>query len=161
MAGEASVSFTGNTTSEATLRFTPSGVAACSFTVAVAGRKKDGDQWVDDTVAFYRCTVWRDMAEHVAGSLDRKGIRVFVSGRLKPREYQDRDGKDRMSLDVDVDSVGPDLRFAAAHVEKAERGGGGGFGGSLEPRGGGGGFGGSQAADPWATGPSGADAPPF
>lgn len=155
MAGEAEINFTGNTTGPAELRFTPSGAAVTNFTVAVTGRKKVGDQWQDDGTAFYRCAVWRDMAEHVAESLDRSGIRVFVKGRLKPREYQASDGANRTSLDIDVDDCGPSLRFGSVTVPpKAERGAGGGYGGSQDRGGRTGGQGGSQVADdPWSNGP--------
>ena len=114
MSNEAQITFTGNATSDAELRFLPSGVAVANITVAVTPREKVGDQWQDGQAAFYRVSAWRDMAENVAESV-RKGDRVTVVGRLKPREYE-HNGAIRMSLDVDADSIGLDLRFRAAQA---------------------------------------------
>lgn len=139
MAGEATISFVGNTTADAELRFLPSGVAVANFTVAVTARSKNSstNQWEDGDTAFYRCAAWRDMAEHVAESIKR-GTRVVVTGRLKPRTYTS-DGSDveRTSLDVEVDEVGISLRFGTATFNKAERTAG------APPAG---------TPDPWATG---------
>ena len=115
MSNEAQITLTGNATGDAELRFLASGVAVASITVAVTPREKAGDQWQDGQPAFYRVAAWRDMAEHVAESV-RKGDRVTVVGRLKPREYE-HNGATRTSLDVDADSVALDLRFRAARAE--------------------------------------------
>lgn len=149
MSGEGEIKITGNTTGEASLRFAPNGDPSCSFTVAVTGRKKDKDsgQWVDKGSTFYRCSVWGAMAEHVAETLDRSGIRVFVAGRFEVREYTDKDGNPRTSNDLTVEECGPSLRWTSVKVPpKAER---------SQPSGS---YGASQAqpatpaADPWATG---------
>lgn len=123
MAGEALIQFTGNTTGPSELKFTPSGAAVCNWTVAVGRRKKAGNEWVDDGVTFYRCAAWNEMAENVAETLTDKGMRVFVSGRFHAREYE-HDGQTRLSMEVQVDEVGPSLRYATAKVEKAQRQGG-------------------------------------
>jgi single-strand DNA-binding protein len=103
-----------------------------------------------------RCSVWRDAAENVAESLQR-GTRVIVSGRLKSRSYETKEGEKRTVIEMEVDEVGPSLRYATAKVNKTQRGGGGGgFGGGQQGGGQQGGFGGQQQEDPWATGPSGA-----
>lgn len=155
MTGEAIVRFTGNTTGEAGLKFLPSGVAVASVTVAVTGRKKDASgTWSDAGTIFYRCSAWRDMAEHVTATLTRSGIRVTVEGRLTQARAYESGGETRVSLEVDVDTIGPDLRFSPATVPpKADRGSG--FGGSQDRPGTSGQ--GSQA-DPWAAG---ASEPPF
>ena len=137
MSNEAQISFTGNATGDAELRFTPSGAAVANVTVAVTPREKVGDQWQDGQAAFYRVAVWRDMAENVAESV-RRGDRVTVVGRLKPREFE-KDGAKRLSLDVDADSVALDLRFRGARAaEKSQRGQQG--GGQAAPQ-----------ADPWGA----------
>lgn len=121
MSNEAQITFTGNATSDAELRFTQSGAAVANVTVAVTPREKNGDQWVDGQAAFYRVAAWRDMAENVAESI-QKGDRVTVVGRLKPREYE-HNGEKRTSLDVDADSVALDLRFRTAKAgPKPQRG---------------------------------------
>lgn len=112
MANEALITLTGNATEDATLRFTPNGAAVANVSVAVTPREKVGDSWQDGQAAFYRVAAWRDMAEHVAESV-KKGDRVTVVGRLKPREYE-HNGEKRTSLDVDADSVALDLRFRTA-----------------------------------------------
>ena len=112
MSNEAQITFTGNATADAELRFTQSGAAVANVTVAVTPREKVGDQWQDGQAAFYRVAAWRDMAENVAESVHR-GDRVTVVGRLKPREFE-HNGEKRLSLDVDADSVALDLRFRAA-----------------------------------------------
>lgn len=120
MSNEAQITLTGNATGDAELRFTPSGAAVANVTVAVTPREKDGDQWVDGQPAFYRVAAWRQMAENVAESV-RKGDRVTVVGRLKPREYE-HNGEKRMSLDVDADSVALDVRFRPARAgERPQR----------------------------------------
>jgi len=139
------------------LRFTPSGAAVASFTVAASSRYLDRqtNEWKDTDPVFMRCSVWRQYAENVAETL-QKGMRVIVQGRLKQRSYETREGEKRTVVEMEVDDVGPALRYATAKVTRTARGEGGG--------GGGGGFsgGGAPADDPWASaGPAGGDEPPF
>ena len=129
----------GNVTNEPELRYTPSGVAVCNFSIATNHRVKQGDKFVDGAPTFYRATVWSDYAEHVASSLT-KGMQVMAMGSVYTETYTDRNGEERSSLKLDVDEVGPALRFATAKVTRAQRGGGGDFGGGPA----GGGFGGPQ-----------------
>ena len=144
MAGETVITVIGNLTGDPELRFTPSGAAVASFTVASTPRSFDREtsQWKDGDPLFLRCSVWRQYAENVAESLT-KGMQVMVQGRLKQRSYQTREGENRTVVELDVDDVGPTLRFATAKVTKSQRGsgGGGGYGG-----GGGGGYSGGQGA---------------
>ncbi len=122
MAGEALVSFTGNATDDVSLKYTPAGHAVANVTIAVTGREKKGDAWVDGAAAFYRVAVWRDAAENLANSIT-KGDRVSVVGRLKPREFE-QNGVNRISLEVDADSVALDVRFTTAHfAERTQRSG--------------------------------------
>lgn len=149
MAGETTITIVGNLTADPELRFTPSGAAVANFTVASTPRSFDrqSNEWKDGETLFMRCSIWRDSAENVAESLHR-GTRVIVTGRLKSRSYETKEGEKRTVIELDVDEVGPSLRYASAKVTKAERGGsGGGFGGQQ------GGYGGQQN-DPWATGGS-------
>ena len=159
MAGETVITVVGNLTADPELRFTPNGAAVANFTVASTPRTFDRqtNEWKDGEALFLRCSVWREAAENVAESLT-KGMRVIVQGRLRARSYDDRDGNRRTSWELDVDEVGPALRFATAKVTRAQRGGGGGqqgggFGGA--PAGGGfggssdGGFGGAQQGGGW------------
>ena len=153
MAGETIITLVGNLTGDPELRFTPSGAAVANFTVASTPRTFDrqSNEWKDGETLFMRCSIWRDAAENVAESLTR-GARVVVTGRLKSRSYETKEGEKRTVLEMDVDEVGPSLRYATAKVNKTQRGGGGGGGGfGGQSSGGGGGFGGSQE-DPWATG---------
>jgi single-strand DNA-binding protein len=170
MAGETVITIIGNVTNDPELRFTPSGAAVANFTVASTPRTFDrqSNEWKDGDTLFMRCSVWRDAAENVAESLQR-GTRVLVTGRLRSRSYETKEGEKRTVVELDVDEVGPSLRYATAKVNKTSRGGGGGGGGGGFGGGGGGfsggggggggysGGGGSQAPadDPWATGPSG------
>ncbi|MCA0438456.1 MAG: single-stranded DNA-binding protein [Austwickia sp.] len=173
MAGDTTITIIGNLTGDPELRFTPSGAAVANFTVASTPRTFDrqSNEWKDGETLFMRCSVWRDAAENVAESLLR-GSRVIVSGRLKSRSYETKEGEKRTVIEMEVDEIGPSLRYASAKVTKTQRGGGGGgggFGGSGGGQGGGGfggqggygagqggGYGGGQqASDPWATGPSG------
>ena len=120
-----------------------------NFTIASTPRTLDrnSNEWKDGETLFMRCSVWRDAAENVAESLGR-GTRVIVSGRLKSRSYETKEGEKRTVVEMEVDEVGPSLRYASAKVTKTQRGsGGGGFGGQQ-----GGGSGGQQE-DPWATSP--------
>jgi len=167
MAGDTVITIIGNLTGDPELRFTPSGAAVANFTVASTPRQfdKSSNDWKDGETLFMRCSVWRDAAENVAESLQR-GTRVLVSGRLKSRSYETKEGEKRTVVEMDVDEVGPSLKYATAKVNRTQRGtGGGGFNGGGQ---GGAGQGGSQggssgsgsagqgapADDPWATGPS-------
>ena len=152
MAGETTITIIGNLTGDPELRFTPSGAAVANFTVASTPRQFDrqSNEWKDGETLFMRCSLWRDAAENAAESLHR-GTRVIVTGRLKSRSYETKEGEKRTVVELDVDEVGPSLRYASAKVTKAQRGaGGGGFGGGQ-----GGGF----AEDQWATGGSAPAAP--
>jgi len=159
MAGDTVITIIGNLTADPELRFTPSGAAVANFTVASTPRQFDrqSNEWKDGETLFMRCSVWRDAAENVAESCQR-GMRVIVSGRLKSRSYETKEGEKRTVVEMDVDEIGPSLRSATAKVNKTQRGGGGGggFGGGQGNQGGGwsGGSGGGQAEDPWATGGS-------
>jgi single-strand DNA-binding protein len=147
--GDILITIIGNLTGDPELRFTPSGAAVASFTVASSSRimDKQTNEWKDGDTTFLRCNVWRQYAENVAESLQR-GMRVIVNGRLKQRSYETKEGEKRTVYEVEVDDVGPALRYATAKVTKVSRGSGAG--------GGGGGFGPSggdvpPADDPWAT----------
>ncbi len=158
MAGDTVITITGNITGDPELRFTPSGAAVANFTVASTPRSFDrqSNEWKDGETLFMRCSVWRDAAENVAESIQR-GTRVIVSGRLKSRSYETKEGEKRTVVEMEVDEIGPSLRYASAKVTKTQRGGGGGqgSGGGYGGQGGGqGGQGGGQAEDPWATGGS-------
>ena len=154
MAGETTITVIGNLTDDPELRFTPSGAAVAKFRVASTPRTLDraSGEWKDGEPLFLACSVWRQAAENVAESLQR-GTRVIVTGRLKSRSYETKEGEKRTVIEMEVDEVGPSLRYATAKVNKTQRGGGGGFGGQQGGQGGGG-FGGQQQEDPWATGPS-------
>ncbi len=165
MAGETQITVIGNLTADPELRFTPSGAAVANFTVASTPRTFDrqSNEWKDAETLFMRCSVWREAAENVAESLQR-GARVIVSGRLVSRSWEDKEsGQKRSVMEMQVDEVGPSLRYATAKVNKTQRGGGGGFGGQgggqggFGGQGGQGGFGGQSRpdSDPWATGSSG------
>jgi single-strand DNA-binding protein len=167
MAGETVITVVGNLTADPELRFTPSGAAVASFTVASTPRTFDRqtNEWKDGEALFLRCSIWRQAAENVAESLTR-GSRVVVTGRLKQRSFETREGEKRTVIELDVDEVGPSLRYATAKVNRTQRGSatGGGFGG-----GGGGGAssgGGAPADDPWGSAPPAGDSgfsdePPF
>jgi len=167
MAGETPITLVGNLTADPELRFTPSGAAVANFTVASTPRTYDRQtgEWKDGDAMFLNCSVWRQMAENVAESLS-KGMRVIVSGRLRSRSYEDRDGQRRTVFEVEVDEVGPALRYATAKVTRTTTGSGtssgwqpsgGGQGGWGGPGPSGDGFGGG--ADPWPSAQS--DEPPF
>ncbi len=162
MAGDTPITIVGNLTSDPELRFTPSGAAVASFTVASTPRflDKSTNEWKDGDALFLRCSLWRQAAENAAESLQR-GARVIVTGRLKQRSFETKEGEKRTVIEVDVDEIGPSLKYATAKVNKTTRGGGGGGG---TGGGGGGGFGGSPADDPWSTPVSvgsTSDEPPF
>ncbi|AYY15085.1 single-stranded DNA-binding protein [Actinobacteria bacterium YIM 96077] len=172
MAGETVITLIGNLTDDPELRFTPSGAAVANFRVASTPRtfNRQTNTWEDGEPLFLSCSVWRQVAENAAETLQR-GMRVIVSGRLKQRSFETREGERRTVFEVDVDEVGPSLRYATAKVTKTQRQGGGGFGGGA-PQGGGDPWA-SQAApaapqgaqapanDPWSTNAPAADEPPF
>ena len=132
MANETQITVVGNLTAPPELRFTPNGAAVANFTVASTPRTFDRNtnEWKDGEALFLRCSVWKEVAENVAESLD-KGMRVIVQGRLKARSYDDKDGNRRTSWELDVDEIGPALKFATAKVTRAQRGGGGQGGGDF------------------------------
>ncbi len=138
--GDIQVTIVGNLTADPELRFTPSGQAVANFTVASTTRllDKQTNEWKDGDTVFMRCAVWRQYAENVAESLTR-GTRVIVTGRLKQRSYETKEGEKRTVVEMDVDDVGPALKNATAKVTKVARQGGGGFGG------------GAPSDDPWAA----------
>lgn len=171
MAGDTTITVVGNLTADPELRFTPSGAAVANFTVASTPRIYDrqSGEWKDGEALFLRCNIWREAAENVAESLTR-GARVIVTGRLKQRSFETREGEKRTVFEVEVDEIGPSLRYATAKVNKGTRGGtgGGGFGGGSRQ--------GGQAPaaantassdDPWGSAPTsgsfggGGDEPPF
>jgi single-strand DNA-binding protein len=173
VAGDTIITVVGNLTADPELRFTPSGAAVANFTVASTPRifDRQSNEWKDGDALFMRCSIWREAAENVAESLTR-GSRVIVQGRLKQRSYETREGEKRTVVELEVDEIGPSLRYATAKVNKASRsgGGGGGFGGGGG--GGGGDRGGSRPEqqpkdDPWGSAPAsgsfsgGDDEPPF
>ncbi len=152
MAGETNLTVIGNLTDDPELKYTPSGAAVVNFTVASTPRTFDrqSNEWKDGEALFFRCAAWRQLAENVAGSL-QKGQRVIVTGALRIRNFERQDGSRGTSVEINVDEIGPSLRFATAQVTRAARSdGGGGFGGGQ-----GGGFNAGQqqapaASNPWA-----------
>jgi len=161
MAGETTITLIGNLTADPELRFTPSGAAVANFTVASTPRTFDRQtqEWKDGEAMFINCAAWRNLAENVAESLT-KGARVIVSGRLRSRSYEGREGERRTVFEIEVDEIGPSLRYATAKVTRTASAGGPWQGGP------------SQAApsgdwtastpvenDPWANAQS--DEPPF
>ena len=164
MANDTVITVIGNLTSDPELRFTPSGAAVANFTVASTPRTFDrhSGEWRDGEALFLRCNIWRQPAENVAESLTR-GARVIVSGRLKQRSFETREGEKRTVIELEVDEIGPSLRYATASVTKASRSNGGGAAsGGERPSA-------PAADDPWAAAPAGAsstagdydDEPPF
>ena len=176
MAGEPIITVVGNLTGDPELRYVSSGTPVASFTVASTPRtlNRQTQQWEDGEAMFIRCSVWREYGENVAESLS-KGMRVLVTGRLTVRSYE-YNGQQRTSLEMQVDEIGPSLRYARAQVTKVAGGGSGGgnFGGGNSYQGGGG-YGGGRASydapqggsahDPWSSAPQGGSAfdgnPPF
>ena len=131
MAGDTIITIVGNLTADPEMRFTPSGAAVASFTVASTPRTFDrqAGEWKDGETLFMRCSIWRDAAENVAESLT-KGTRVIAQGRLVQRSFTTREGENRTVVEMQVDEIGPSLRYAKAQVQRQPRGGGqGGFGG--------------------------------
>jgi single-strand DNA-binding protein len=182
-AGDTQITIAGNLVDDPELRFTPAGQPVARFRVASTPRFRDNStgEWKDGDSLFLTCNVWRQAAENVAETLQR-GMRVIVSGRLRQRSYETKEGEKRTVYEVEVDDVGPSLRNASAKVNRIARSGsgdgsgGGGFGGGQRSSGGGrpsaggqsnsgsggGGFGGGES-DPWATDSPGgySDEPPF
>jgi single-strand DNA-binding protein len=178
--GDTQITIIGNLVADPELRFTPSGQPVAQFRVASTPRIYQNGEWKDGDSLFLTCNVWRQAAENVAESLQR-GMRVIVSGRLKQRSYETKEGEKRTVYEVEVDDVGPSLRNASAKVNRAQRSGGqgsGGYGGGSSQGGGGyngggssqggggnagfGGQGSSGGGDPWASDPAGySDEPPF
>ena len=149
MAGETVITVVGNLTADPELRYTQNGLPVANFTIASTPRNFDrqANEWKDGEALFLRASVWREFAEHVAGSLT-KGSRVIATGRLKQRSYQDREGNNRTAIELEVDEIGPSLRYATAQVTRAASSGGGG----------GGNYGGGQQSrpqvqqeEPWAS----------
>ena len=137
------VTLVGNVTDDPELRFTPSGRPVANFTVAVNRRFKNNDgQWEDRLDGFFRCNVWGDMAENTAESL-QKGTRILVTGRLQQRSWEDGDGNRRSAIEVQVDEVGPSLKWSTASVQKSQR-----------SRGGSGGSGGQGGGGDWSPPPA-------
>jgi single-strand DNA-binding protein len=183
-AGDTPITVVGNLVADPELRFTSTGQPVATFRIASTPRVMDrqSNEWKDGDSLFLSCNVWRQAAENVAESLQR-GMRVIVTGRLKQRNYETREGEKRTVYEVEVDDVGPSLRNASAKVNRASRGSGegGGFSGGNRGGGGGGGNfngqnsssssssspssgGGSRGEDPWASSDSGggySDEPPF
>jgi single-strand DNA-binding protein len=146
MAGETVITVVGNLVDDPELRFTPSGAAVANFRIASTPRTFDRqtNEWKDGDALFLTCSVWRQAAENVAESLQR-GMRVVVQGRLKSRQFETREGEKRTVFEIDVDEVGPSLKYATAKVTKTTRsGGGGGYSGGAASAP-------SPAEDPWAT----------
>ncbi len=142
MTGETTITVVGNLTADPELRYTQNGLPVANFTIASTPRTFDrqANEWKDGEALFLRASVWREFAEHVAGSLT-KGSRVIATGRLRQRSYQDRDGNNRTAIELEVDEIGPSLRYATAQVTRAAGGSGAGGGGSR-----------AQVADePWST----------
>lgn len=127
MAGETIITVVGNLTADPELRYTQNGLAVANFTIASTPRTFDRatNDWKDGEALFLRASCWREFAEHVAGSLT-KGMRVVATGRLRQRSYDDRDGNKRTAIELEVDEIGPSLRYATAQVTRASGGGGGG-----------------------------------
>ena len=175
MAGETNITVIGNLTDDPELKFTPSGAAVANFTVASTPRTFDRqtNEWKDGDALFLRCAAWRQLAENVAESL-QKGQRVIVTGSLKIRNFERQDGSKGTSVEINVDEIGPSLKFATAKVTKASRSGGGDFGGGQGAQSGGGANpwgeqpaaqGGAaapqQGGDAWGAGGGSTDEPPF
>jgi len=137
MAGETVITVVGNLTSDPELRYTQNGLAVANFTIASTPRNFDraANEWKDGDALFLRASVWREFAEHVAGSLT-KGSRVIATGRLKQRSYETKEGEKRTSMELEIDEIGPSLRYATASLSRAQSSGRGGApagGGNEEP----------------------------
>jgi single-strand DNA-binding protein len=153
VAGDTVITVVGNLTADPELRFTPSGAAVANFTVASTPRTfdKNSNEWKDGEALFLRCSVWRQAAENVAESL-QKGMAVIVQGRLKQRSYDTKEGEKRTVYELDVDEIGPSLKWATAKINRTQRGsGGGGFNNGGGGNSGGNSGGGQSNDDPWAS----------
>ena len=155
MAGEPTVTIIGNLSGDPELRFTASGHAVANFTIAQTPKSfnRESNQWVDDETLWVRASVWREAAENVAESLS-KGMRVIAHGRLKARSYETKDGQQRTNWELEVDEIGPSLRWATAQVNRTPKQGSSGFGGapstaSTSPSGN---WGSVPQNDPWSGG---------
>lgn len=153
MAGETPITFIGNIVDEPELRFVPSGAAVCNFRVASTPRTfdKQSNEWKDGETTFLTCSVWRQAAENAAESLS-KGMRVIVQGSLKGRQYETNAGEKRTSFEIDVEEVGPSLKYATAVVTRASKSGGRDSGPAWTPTP-------APANDPWSNAPTGSVAP--
>jgi len=182
MAGDTQITVVGNLVDDPELRFTPSGAAVANFRIASTPRTFDrqANEWKDGEALFLSCSVWRQAAENVAESL-QKGMRVVVQGNLRSRQYETREGEKRTVFEIQVDEVGPSLKYATAKVTRTQRSGGSSYGGGQQgggqagpsdndpwatpqasaPQGGAPQGGGAPAADPWATPGVSSDEPPF
>jgi single-strand DNA-binding protein len=151
MAGDTNITIVGNLTNEPELRYTAAGQAVVNFVVASTPRQfdKNSGEWKDGEPLFMRCNQWRQPAENVAESLTR-GARVIVVGRLKQRSFETREGEKRTVVELDVDEIGPSLRYATATVNKVARSGGGQASGTGWTDG----QGGAPADDPWGSAPA-------
>jgi single-strand DNA-binding protein len=163
MAGETIITVIGNLTADPELRFTPSGAAVANFTVASTPRQfdKQSNEWKDGDTLFLRCSLWREAGENVAESLV-KGTRVIAQGRLVQRSYETREGEKRTVVELQVDEIGPSLRYATAKVTRSTTGGSN-FGSGRRDSGGDrskpdGGYG---PDDPWAVPAGTSEEPPF
>ncbi len=158
MATDNYVQIIGNVTRDPELRFTTSGAAVCSFGIAWTPRRRNANgEWENGETSFFNCSAWRDLGENIAASIN-KGNRVVVTGSVRSRDWEDRDGNKRTSIEIDVDECSPSLRWAQARIERTERSGGGGGGFSD---GGGGGAGGSSAPAARPSDPVYGDEEPF
>jgi single-strand DNA-binding protein len=151
-AGDVTITVIGNLTDDPELRFTPSGAAVAKFRVASTPRFLDRttNEWKDGEPLFLACNIWRQAAENVAESLQR-GARVIVTGRLRQRSYETREGEKRTVMELEVDEIGPSLRYATAKVQKMQRSSGGGGYGAGGGGNSGGASGGGGFDDPWAS----------
>lgn len=142
MAGETVITVVGNLTADPELRYTQNGLPVANFTIASTPRTFDKatNAYKDGDALFMRCSVWREFAEHVAGSLT-KGMRVVAQGRLRQRSYQDKEGNQRTSIELEIDEIGPSLRYATAQVTRAARQDGAGQPQSAP----------AASSEPWAT----------
>jgi single-strand DNA-binding protein len=166
MAGETVITVVGNLTADPELRFTSSGAAVASFTIASTPRTFDrnSNEWKDGEALFLRCSIWRQAAENVAESLQR-GTRVVASGRLRQRSFETREGEKRTVIELEVDEIGPSLRYATAKINRTQRGSSSGGFGSTGASTGASTGGGEAADDPWSSVPAASsgfsDEPPF
>lgn len=166
MANDTIITVVGNLTADPELRFTQNGVAVANFTIASTPRTFDraSNEWKDGEPLFLRASVWREFAEHVAGSLT-KGARVLATGRLRQRSYETKEGEKRTSIELEVDEIGPSLRYATASITRAAGGSGGGGSSSSDwsqPTGGDQwGTPAAAAGDPWGNAEPPADETPF